>query len=161
MSKSLSRTAIGVVLVGGVLLARLVNHQATVFGFYRSGDASTAVAENDLIYISDTIACEDIHYHSRSNTLFAACEDSLQARFDWFPAAGHTDHPESAGTGSIHVIDAEVSSSGSCYLQRHADIHRRKSRSVYYSTTSKVLLSHMVSMSFRTQSTMMLSTSLR
>lgn len=110
MPRSLTRTAVGVVLVGGVLLARLVNHQATVFGFYRSGDANTAVAENDLIYIRDTISCEDLHYHSSSNTLFTACQDNLQSRIDWFPGLGHYDHPESADTGSFHTIDATVSS---------------------------------------------------
>jgi len=160
MPKSLNRTAAGVVLVGGVLLARLVNHQATVFGFYRSGTASTAVAENDLIYISDTIACEDLHYHSSSNTLFAACDDSVQSRMDWFPGMGHTDHPELAGTGSFHTIDATVGSREQYfYAEYQTNETRPKSLSVYNSKTSTVHLSHTVSMSFRIRSSTMLSIS--
>lgn len=93
--------------------------QFTLFGVFRhplSSERLFAEGQN-LFIIEDTKECEDLHYHSPSNKLFTACEDSILPRFGWFPPMTRFEKPSRA-TGSIHVIDPEVRKSHSCMQQR-------------------------------------------
>ncbi|KAL6235118.1 hypothetical protein BDW75DRAFT_230622 [Aspergillus navahoensis] len=102
MAVSLFSVPFVVVAVLGPLLCNRVNHQLTVFGVYRS--PIFASSSHRIHTISDTLQCEDIHYYTPGNIIFAACEDSVLPRFKWFPPLGHLDtSPET--TGSIHIID--------------------------------------------------------
>lgn len=86
-----------------------VYRELTILGVFRN-PSSAVIAEDQGFYkIDDTIHCEDLHYHS--NRLFTACEDSPQTRFGWFPPMVVFTQPPLA-TGSIHVIDPEVSLPG-------------------------------------------------
>ncbi|KAF4949190.1 hypothetical protein FSARC_13562 [Fusarium sarcochroum] len=105
--KGLALSAITVGL--GVLLARPISRFTTVMGVFRE-PANTIVAAEDFITIEDTAVCEDLHLHQHSGLLFAACDDSYEARFSWFPALGVLHDPLSATKvrGSIHVIDPKT-----------------------------------------------------
>lgn len=91
-------------------LAGPLYRQLTLFGVFRERISSEQVyTEGQNIFtIEDTMQCEDLHYHAPSNKLFTACEDSLLPRYEWFPPLTSFNKPSRA-TGSIHVIDPEVS----------------------------------------------------
>ena len=82
-------------------------HWLVVVGIFRTG-SNTQVPHGDLIYIEDTMHCEDLHHHLPSNLLFTACEDSITRRFEWFPPLGHLNPAGAKSQGSIHVIDPTV-----------------------------------------------------
>jgi hypothetical protein len=70
----------------------------------------------ELRVIENTRHCEDLHYWETRNgkpVLFTACEGKGSRRFKWFPPMTFFDGPEELGsgdmTGSIHVLDPEVS----------------------------------------------------
>lgn len=69
----------------------------------------------ELRVIEDTRHCEDLHYWEASNgrgMLFTACEGRGSRRTKWFPPMTVFDDPELGSgdmTGSIHVLDPEVS----------------------------------------------------
>ena len=88
-----------------------IYHTATVFGFLRTKPLSTHVEQEDIQYIPDTVHCEDIHYHAPSKTLWTACEDHPETRFQWFPPLTNFNDSSIVKTyhGSLHVIDPEVS----------------------------------------------------
>lgn len=88
-----------------------IYHNAIVFGFLRTNPASTHVQQEDIQYIPDTVHCEDLHYHAPSKTLFTACEDHPETRFQWFPPLTNFNDSSILKTyrGSLHVIDPEVS----------------------------------------------------
>ena len=82
---------------------------ATVIGVLRRYPPGATV-QDEVVVISDTVHCEDLHYHAGSGTLFTACEDNLETRFKWFPALAIFDNPElgAKSRGSIHVVDPKV-----------------------------------------------------
>lgn len=93
------------VAAAGPLLYNAVRHHLTVLGVYRS---PTFVSSNqDIHKIPDTLQCEDIHYYTPGKLIFAACEDSVLPRFQWFPPLDHLDKPPET-PGSIHIIDPQV-----------------------------------------------------
>ncbi|BCS23242.1 serum paraoxonase/arylesterase family protein [Aspergillus puulaauensis] len=93
------------VAAAGPLLYNAVRHHLTVLGVYRS---PTFVSSNQGIHkIPDTLQCEDIHYYTPGNLIFAACEDSVLPRFQWFPPLDHLDKPPET-PGSIHIIDPQT-----------------------------------------------------
>jgi len=69
-------------------------------------------ARAPMVGVSDSIHCEDLHYHAPSGLLFTACEDNAETRFKWFPPLGNVDDPElgAQSKGSIHIIDPKVCS---------------------------------------------------
>lgn len=69
-----------------------------------------AFSKDEVVAISDTVHCEDLHYHAPSGMLFTACEDDAETRFKWFPPLANFDDPElaSRSRGSIHVVDPKV-----------------------------------------------------
>ncbi|KAL4962238.1 serum paraoxonase/arylesterase family protein [Aspergillus stella-maris] len=99
---SLTLVALAVV---GPYFYNAINHHLTVLGVHRSPDF---VSSGEGIHkIEDTMQCEDIHYYSPGNVIFAACEDSILPRFAWFPPLGHFDKlPDT--TGSIHIIGPQT-----------------------------------------------------
>ncbi|KAL4924682.1 serum paraoxonase/arylesterase family protein [Aspergillus undulatus] len=102
---SLFSVSLVVATVIGPLFYNAITHQLTVLGIYRS--VTFASSSQGIHIIHDTQQCEDIHYYAPGNLLFAACEDSIQPRFEWFPPLGHLDkQPETIG--SIHTIDAHT-----------------------------------------------------
>ncbi|KAL3446772.1 serum paraoxonase/arylesterase family protein [Aspergillus insuetus] len=82
-----------------------VQRVLTVFGVYRN--ASLTSSAQNIFTIPDTLQCEDVHYYAPGNILFAACEDSVLQRFQWFPPLVMLDGPADS-TGSIHVIDPQT-----------------------------------------------------
>lgn len=82
----------------------------TVLGVLRKPDNTLVANSADIVTIEDTTHCEDLHYHAPSNSLFTACEDSVDTRFVWFPPLGTFDDPAvgQGSRGSIHVIDPQV-----------------------------------------------------
>ncbi|EFX02960.1 serum paraoxonase arylesterase family protein [Grosmannia clavigera kw1407] len=101
-----------------VLLAYFVgqpaSHTLTALGFWRQPSRSLlADDQTDLIVIADTVNCEDLHYHAASQSLFTACEDTVETRFSWFPPLAIFDDPSVLETtrGSLHVIDPETATS--------------------------------------------------
>ncbi|KAK3351267.1 hypothetical protein B0H65DRAFT_506700 [Neurospora tetraspora] len=90
-----------------------IYHNAIVFGFLRTNPASTHVQQEDIQYIPDTVHCEDLHYHAPSKTLFTACEDHPETRFQWFPPLTNFNDSSILKTyrGSLHVIDPETKKS--------------------------------------------------
>ncbi|EAW09175.1 serum paraoxonase/arylesterase family protein [Aspergillus clavatus NRRL 1] len=93
-----------------VLVAMLygpVSRQITILGVLRH-PAPLVLAEGQGFYkIEDTMQCEDLHYWSPTNKVFAVCEDSVLPRFKWFPPVGNFEGPATT-TGSIHVIDPQT-----------------------------------------------------
>ncbi|EXL70247.1 hypothetical protein FOPG_13905 [Fusarium oxysporum f. sp. conglutinans race 2 54008] len=81
----------------------------TVLGFFRIKSNTIIQDPSHLIFINDTIQCEDIHFEKESGKLFLACEDSYEGRFEWFPPLANFQNPSLAdkSTGSIHVVDPE------------------------------------------------------
>ncbi|KAK3948730.1 hypothetical protein QBC32DRAFT_350866 [Pseudoneurospora amorphoporcata] len=90
-----------------------IYHNAIVFGFLRTNPLSTHVQQADIVYIPDTVHCEDLHYHGPSKTLFTACEDHPETRFQWFPPLTNFNDSSILKTyhGSLHVIDPETKKS--------------------------------------------------
>ncbi|KAL4907638.1 hypothetical protein BDW74DRAFT_175421 [Aspergillus multicolor] len=105
MAISLFSVPLLVVAVLGPLLYNKINHQLTVFGVYRSPVFTSS--SYGIHAIEDTQQCEDMHYYAPRNVIFAACEDSVLPRFEWFPPLGHLD-TFSETTGSIHIIDPKT-----------------------------------------------------
>lgn len=86
-----------------------VYRELTIFGVFRTPSRAVIAEDQSFYKIEDTVHCEDLHHYA--NRLFAACEDSSQTRFGWFPPMViFTQTPQS--TGSIHVIDPQVSLPG-------------------------------------------------
>jgi hypothetical protein len=86
-------------------LYKPVSRELTVLGVFRT-PSPAAIAEQAVYRIEDTAHCEDLHEYG--GKLFAACEDTPQTRFGWFPPVEvFTQTPQT--TGSIHVIDPKVS----------------------------------------------------
>lgn len=91
-----------------VLVATLygpVSRELTVLGVWRKSDAMGV--KHSFQEIPDTMQCEDLHYHEGSGQIFTACEDSVQARFKWYPGLANLQGPGTS-TGSIHVINPKV-----------------------------------------------------
>lgn len=81
----------------------------TKLGVFRQLTSTPLANPGDLVFIKDTVHCEDIHYYIPANTLFAACEDVNTTRFKWFPPLGLSDANVAWNAkGSIHTIDPEV-----------------------------------------------------
>lgn len=106
---------VGVVLAGLTGLAAYLygpptQRALTKLGVYRELTSSSLADPADLVVIPDTVQCEDLHYHAPSHTLFTACEDVYDTRFQWFPPLGLFDAPDLAwkAQGSLHTIDPEV-----------------------------------------------------
>lgn len=81
-----------------------------VLGFWRQ-NAKTVVADpQDFHFLSDTVHCEDLHYHESSNLLFTACEGTEHTRQAWFPALGLLGNPTTGlrAQGALEVIDPHV-----------------------------------------------------
>ncbi|KAG6026479.1 hypothetical protein E4U19_002568 [Claviceps sp. Clav32 group G5] len=78
-----------------------------VLGFWRQ-NAKTVVADpQDFHFLSDTVHCEDLHYHESSDLLFTACEGTEHTRQAWFPALGLLGDPTTGlrAQGALEVID--------------------------------------------------------
>jgi hypothetical protein len=86
-----------------------VHRTLTVLGALRVYPPGANV-KGEVVVIQDTVHCEDLHYHALSGTLFTACEDDFETRFQWFPPLANFDNPElgSKARGSIHVVDPKV-----------------------------------------------------
>lgn len=82
----------------------------TKMGVFRQLTSAPLANPEDLVVISDTIHCEDLHYYPPANTLFTACEDASATRFKWFPPLATYEDANAAwkSQGSIHTIDPEV-----------------------------------------------------
>lgn len=108
-------------LLSGALIAILAStigpvlHQTvSTLGVFRT-PRSTPVS--DFIVIKgdtpedQTRHCEDVHLHSPSGWLFAACEGTDDTRFTWWPALGCFLDPREVMTapGSLVAIDSKVS----------------------------------------------------
>ncbi|KAF5575095.1 serum paraoxonase arylesterase [Fusarium pseudocircinatum] len=80
-----------------------------VLGFFRTRNNAIKQDPGNLIFINDTIQCEDIHFDKKSGKLFLACEDNHEGRFEWFPPLANFQNLSLAAksTGSIHVVDPE------------------------------------------------------
>lgn len=90
------------------LLYTPIARNVTVLGFSREPLTSPVRAQGEGFYrIEDTMQCEDLHYHEPSGQIFAACEDSILPRFEWFPPLGSL-KGDAQTTGSIHLIDPTV-----------------------------------------------------
>ena len=87
------------------LLYTPVARTVRIMGLLRTAEDSRTT--RTVRQIEDTRQCEDLHYYAPAQQLFAACEDSTQPRFAWWPAMGTFTTPW-RGRGSIHVIDATV-----------------------------------------------------
>lgn len=87
-----------------------VTRTVTVFGIFRT-PANTPVDAADIVFIDDTVHCEDLHHHLPSGLLFTACEDDPDTRYAWFPPLARLGKPETMtkARGSLHVIDPKVS----------------------------------------------------
>ena len=87
-----------------------VYRTGTVLGVLRWRPASTT-GPDEIVVISDTVHCEDVHYYAPGEVLFSACEDNPETRLGWFPALANLDDPGLGrrGRGSIHIIDVSVS----------------------------------------------------
>ncbi|KAI3541730.1 serum paraoxonase/arylesterase [Colletotrichum abscissum] len=97
----------GLAIFGGFNYAPTVKRSIALAGIGREKLNTPVAQAGDLIYIDDTIHCEDIHYHEPSGLLFTACEDNEENRAKWFPGLGNLNDPlvGSKQKGSIHVID--------------------------------------------------------
>ncbi|KAK0636405.1 hypothetical protein B0T17DRAFT_613140 [Bombardia bombarda] len=86
-----------------------IQRSLTVLGVFRWYPDSSHTSE-EIISITDTTHCEDIHYHAPTDTLFTACEDNPETRFKWFPALANFDDPAlgARSRGSIHVINPQT-----------------------------------------------------
>ncbi|KAL4783931.1 hypothetical protein BJX76DRAFT_237297 [Aspergillus varians] len=104
---AISLLSLSLILVAalGPLVYNSVHHHLTVFGVYRS--PAFASSSEGIHTISDTLQCEDMHYYAPGGLLFAACEDAVLPRFQWFPPLVHLDRPPQS-PGSIHVIDPQT-----------------------------------------------------
>lgn len=112
----LNRTSLAVVLFSMLLyipytrygpsVARFI----TVIGLFRPQTNTVVADPAHLVFIDDTVLCEDIHHHEASGQIFLACEDTYEGRFEWFPPVANFRSPSltEESTGSIHVIDPEV-----------------------------------------------------
>ncbi|KFY76838.1 hypothetical protein V499_03616 [Pseudogymnoascus sp. VKM F-103] len=80
--------------------------RATVLGFLRSQEEFRNI-HGDIapLKISNTVHCEDLHYHAESGKLYTACEGVEHTRRHWFPPLGHTDRHDHDGQGMIVVVD--------------------------------------------------------
>ncbi|RSL55387.1 hypothetical protein CEP54_009419 [Fusarium duplospermum] len=101
-----------IVLVLSVLClpyTRSLTRLVRVLGFFREKNSTIVQDPSHLIFINDTIQCEDIHFEEESGKIFLACEDSYEGRFEWFPPLANFHNPSLAAesTGSIHVVDPE------------------------------------------------------
>jgi len=109
-----NKSALLVLLVAVLLGVSSIGPQLArylkVVGVFRHPTGMPVSNADHLVYIDDTVQCEDIHYHQDSNQLFLACEDSPEARFEWFPplAIFHNSSKAALGRGSIHVVDPLV-----------------------------------------------------
>ncbi|KAL2889970.1 Serum paraoxonase/arylesterase 2 [Ceratocystis lukuohia] len=81
-----------------------------VGGIWRTVNSSLVYRDDDLVYIPDTIQCEDLHFHQPSGLIFTACQDNHHSRLSWFPPLSNFDDPIQAmdTQGSIHVINPET-----------------------------------------------------
>ncbi|KAH6678889.1 hypothetical protein F5X68DRAFT_245332 [Plectosphaerella plurivora] len=84
-----------------------------VAGVFRDMPNTVLAQDDHLIYIEDTIQCEDIHHHPETNQLFLACEDNYDVRFEWFPPLAKFLNSSKAehSSGSIHVVDPVIKTS--------------------------------------------------
>ena len=118
-----SRVLLGFSLISAICIAVLwspVYHRATVLGFTRSqASIQNSHKDDQLIYIPNTVHCEDIHYHHASNMLYTACEGDATIRKHWFPPIGHMQRQEKYG-GQLVIIDPKVSPPGK--VCEHSDL---------------------------------------
>ncbi|KAK4235307.1 hypothetical protein C8A03DRAFT_36852 [Achaetomium macrosporum] len=86
-----------------------VHRTLTVLGAFRKYSDGASI-KGEVVFIPDTVHCEDVHYHGPSGTLFTACEDNAETRFKWFPPLANFDDPElgSRSQGSIHVVNPKT-----------------------------------------------------
>lgn len=56
-----------------------------VLGLKRPQNSIVNLHGEDLVVIPNIQYCEDLHYHSPSNSLFAASEENTENRWKWFP----------------------------------------------------------------------------
>ncbi|KAF4909310.1 Serum paraoxonase/arylesterase 1 [Colletotrichum viniferum] len=97
----------GLAVFGGYTYGPAIKQTATVLGVSRTVNNTPVEHGGDIVYVGDTIHCEDIHHHEPSGLLFTACEDDTETRKAWFPPLGTFEDPVKASksTGSIHIID--------------------------------------------------------
>ncbi|KAJ5692116.1 hypothetical protein N7462_001539 [Penicillium macrosclerotiorum] len=98
---------LGLFAIAAAVIAPAVIHMVQVHGIFLTPKQTVLGEGQGPIYIPDTIHCEDLHHYRPANLLFTACEDVKTTRFKWFPGLGHLD-AESAGQGSIHVVDPKT-----------------------------------------------------
>ncbi|KAF7553149.1 hypothetical protein G7046_g7181 [Stylonectria norvegica] len=109
-----SRAALALIPVALTLFyGQVLQRPLAVLGVFRTPVPTVQANADDFIFIDDTVHCEDVHYYEPTNVLFAACEDSPENRFLWFPPLGMFQAPEIAvkTQGSIHVIDVATKKS--------------------------------------------------
>jgi hypothetical protein len=106
-------TIVGLVSLLVALFVPFLSLRLTVLGFSRSLDSIQNIHGEEVRTISDTIHCEDLHYHKPSNLLFTACEDNSTSRFSWFPPLGNFKDHTAISRGHIQVIDPTVNDGSS------------------------------------------------
>ena len=74
-----------VLLSFAALLYKPVTLRVEVLGFTRPLDKLRNIHGEDFRIISDSLYCEDLHYHEPSGLLFGASEEKPESRFEWFP----------------------------------------------------------------------------
>jgi hypothetical protein len=102
---------LGLTVITALCIAALylpILQRATVLGLTRSqASIQNTHTDDQLIYIRNTVHCEDLHYHAASNKLYTACEGDASTRKEWFPPMGHFVRRERYD-GGIVVIDPLV-----------------------------------------------------
>jgi hypothetical protein len=102
--------AVGALTAATSIFYAPVVQVAEVMGYMRSLDQIYPIHGEGLRLIDNTLNCEDLHVHSPSGQLFAACQ-STATRQEWFPPALNFINIGAVGDGSIYVIDPKVSDS--------------------------------------------------
>lgn len=64
----------------------------------------------EVVYIKDTIRCEDLHYLPLTNEIITACEDNEETNTEWHPGMDHLGNPNMTFHATLHVIDTNVRS---------------------------------------------------
>ncbi|KAK0386741.1 hypothetical protein NLU13_6577 [Sarocladium strictum] len=110
MTTQKTALAVLVPLILSYGLHLLLTQQLTVLGAFRKEKQTPVDNPNDLVVISGTVNCEDLHYHAPSNSIFTACDDVAATRRAWFPPLAVLIDPVAGSTarGSLQVIDTKT-----------------------------------------------------
>ncbi|KAI0599488.1 serum paraoxonase/arylesterase [Biscogniauxia sp. FL1348] len=99
------------VTVLGALAALLytpLKQSAIVMGLTRPLESWENVHGLENRIVEDTVACEDVHYHAPTGTLYLGCVGDLVKASGWFPGADALEHPEDPARGTIVVVDTKT-----------------------------------------------------